>query len=279
MKLTQYLIITCFFISCHQPKQSTALSRSIRGGWQGTIKNAVTYTNPNIFFYFEEDSLCTISDYRFTDFHFSLDHDTVTIESFDTVDNYSLYQYIILKQTNNELVLISSASDRNPADTIAFKKIHKKNTIKPSAIYFASSGCFGTCPSMYLEIDTLRNIAFYGETYTKQSGGFRSKLSAAEYETILNMISNLPIDLLKDYYEAPWTDDQTRGIAIESAGKMLKSTAYGSFNEPVELTMLLNKLMNIYHHLPLQPDTSITFDYFLKRSTKDIIFYPVKPKD
>jgi hypothetical protein len=279
MKLTLYLLIACFFISCHQPKQLTGLSRSLRGGWQGTIKNADTYSNPNIFLYFEEDSLCTISDYRFTDFHFSLDHDTVTIESFDTLNNYWLYQYTILKITENSMVLFSHPSDRHPADTIAFKKIHKKNTIKPSAIYFASSGCFGTCPSMYLEIDALRNVAFYGESHTKQSGGFRSKLSAAEYETILNQINNLPVDSLKDYYEAPWTDVQASGIAIESAGKLIKSTAYGSFDEPVELTMLLNKLMNIYQHVSLQPDTSITIDYFLKRPTKDIIFYPVKPKD
>ncbi len=278
MEKTLYLIIGCFFFSCHQQKQLTGLATSIKGEWQGTLKHVDDFENRNIFFCFE-DSLCTISDYRFTDFKYYLDHDTVIIESIDTINNYFLYQYTILKRTGNSLILLSPATDRDPADTITFKKIHKKNTITPSAIYFASSACFGTCPEMYLEIDSARNVLFYGEQFTEKVSGFRGKIDKVEYETILNQINNLPVDSLKDYFSELGSDVQTRGVAIESAGKLIKSTAYGSYNEPVELTMLLNKLMNLYLHLPLQADTTVTRDYFSNRPTKDLIFYPMKRED
>jgi len=37
------------------------------------------------------------------------------------------------------------------------------------------------------------------------------------------------------------TDAQTRAVAIEAGGKLIKSTVYGSEKEPVELSILLNR--------------------------------------
>jgi hypothetical protein len=161
--------------------------------------------------------------------------------------------------------LFSDSSDGIPADTIALKKIDKKNTIKPAAIYFASGACFGACPTMYFEIDSARNFTFYGDRFAEPKGGQRGKISVAEYETILNQINKLPLDSMKEFYRAGYTDAQTRGIAIEAGGKLIKSTVYGSEQEPVELTILLNKLIHVYEHVPLQADTTVTLDYFSKQ--------------
>jgi hypothetical protein len=272
MKQTVYLIIGCLFFSCQAQKQITGPSfSSIKGGWKGTIKNAGDYYNHNRWLWFE-DSLCTDSQMWWSnDLTYYINHDTILINSTD--------KYAILKLTSDSLVLLSAASNGKPADTVVLNKIHKKNTIKPSVIYFASSACFGTCPEMYLEIDAGHNVAFYGVQFTEKEGGFRCKISAAEYKTILNQINNLPVDSLKDYYSELGSDAQTRGVAIESAGKLIKSTAYGTYSEPVELNILLNKLMNIYQYLPLQADTTVTRDYFLKRPTNDLIFYPMKKED
>jgi hypothetical protein len=169
-----------------------------------------------------------------------------------------------MKLTSDSLVLFSDSADGIPADTIALKKIEKKNTIQPTAIYFASSACFGACPTMYFEIDAARNLTFYGDRFTEPKGGSRGKVSAAEYETILNLINKLPVDSLKEFYRAGYTDAQTRGVAIEAGGKLIKSTVYGSEQEPVELSILLNKLIHVYEHASLQADTTVTLDYFSK---------------
>lgn len=262
MKHIALLSFICFLFGCRpqQQKQTQPPAPSIKCDWQGIIKNADTFRNINRYMSFE-DSLCTGTDWGFN-LKYYLNHDTVFIED-AARDNHPKYQYAILKLTNDSLVLLSPATKEKPADTVTLSKIRKKNTIKPSAIYFASSVCFGDCPSMYLKIDSSRTLAFFGEFFTDNVDGFSGKLTADQYETILDQINNLPVDSLKDFYHAPWTDDQTCGVAIESGGKLIKSTAYGSFKEPVELTILLDKLIDIYHQVSLHRDTTVTIDYFL----------------
>lgn len=261
MKPTMYLIATALFFSCQQQKQITAETSSLKGDWQGAIKNDFHARNRFISF---EDSICTNSQPWGNDLKYTINHDTLFIQSAPQDKYQQKYQYTILKLTNDSLVLFSDSTDGIPAETIALKKIEKKNTIQPSAIYFASGACFGTCPSMYFEIDSARNFTFYGDRFADPKGGSRGKLSVAEYESILNQINKLPLDSMQEFYRAGYTDAQTRAVAIEAGGKLIKSTVYGSEKEPVELSILLNKLMHVYEHVSLQADTTVTLDYFSK---------------
>jgi hypothetical protein len=261
MKQTMYLLVTALIFSCQQQKQITTEATSIKGDWQGEIKNDSHKHSRFISF---EDSVCTNSQPWGNNLKYTINHDTIFIESAPQDKYQQKYQYLILKHTNDSLVLFADSTDGIPAETIALKKIEKKNTIKPAAIYFASGACFGTCPSMYFEIDSARNFTFYGDRFTEPKGGFRGKVSAAEYESILKQINQLPVDSLKEFYRAGYTDAQTRGVAIAAGGKLIKSTVYGSEQEPVELSMLLNKLLHVYEHVSLQADTTVTRDYFSK---------------
>jgi hypothetical protein len=261
MKQTMYLLVASLFFSCQQQKQITTAAPSIRGDWKGEIKN--DFHNRSRFLSFE-DSVVTNSQPWGNDLKYTINHDTIYIESAPQDKYQQKYQYTIMKLTSDSLVLFSDSADGIPADTIALKKIEKKNTIQPTAIYFASSACFGACPTMYFEIDAARNLTFYGDRFTEPKGGSRGKVSAAEYETILNLINKLPVDSLKEFYRAGYTDAQTRGVAIEAGGKLIKSTVYGSEQEPVELSILLNKLIHVYEHASLQADTTVTLDYFSK---------------
>jgi hypothetical protein len=261
MKQTMYLLVAALFFSCQQQKQITTETHSIKGDWQGEIKN--DFHNRSRFLSFE-DSICTNSQPWGNNLKYTINHDTIYIESAPQDKYKQKYQYTILTLTNDSLVLFADSTDGIPADTIALAKIAKKNTLTPSAIYFASGACFGTCPTMYFEIDSARNFTFFGDRFTEPKGGMRGKISAAEYESILNQINQLPVDSLKEFYRAGYTDAQTRGVAIEAGGKLIKSTVYGSEQEPVELSMLLNKLMHVYEHVSLQADTTVTLDYFSK---------------
>ncbi|MBO9200442.1 MULTISPECIES: DUF6438 domain-containing protein [Niastella] len=261
MKQTMYLLVAAFLFSCQQQKQITTETPSIKGDWQGEIKNDFHKRSRFISF---QDSVCTNSQPWGNDLKYTINHDTIFIQSAPQDKYQQKYQYTILKLTADSLVLFADSTDGIPAETIAFTKITKKNTVKPTAIYFASGACFGTCPSMYFQIDSARNLTFFGERFADPKGGSRGKISEAEYESILNQINQLPVDSLKEFYRAGYTDAQTRGVAIEAGGKLIKSTVYGSEQEPVELSMLMNKLMHVYEHVTLTPDSTVTLDYFSK---------------
>jgi hypothetical protein len=263
MERALYIILGVLFFSCQWQKPIEPPAPSIKGDWQGTIKyeDPFAYRNNNRYLSFE-DSLCTNSMPWGANLKYYIKHDTVFFESAVVNKDYQKYQYAILKLTSDSLILLSPATSVDAADTIVLSRIRKKNSILPSAIYFASSSCFGSCPVVHFKIDSLHNFTYFGSFFTDPVGGHSGKISAAEYETILNQINNLPLDSLKSYYRAPWTDDRTLGVAIEAGGQLIKSAAYGNYKEPIELTILLDKLINTYKHIPLSYDTTVTIEYF-----------------
>jgi hypothetical protein len=184
--------------------------------------------------------------------------------------------FTIARLTADSLVMLSGKRQK---DTIRYSKIHPKNNITPAAIYFASSGCFGSCPVMHLEIDSNRNIRYYGESFTSKTQGHKGKLSETEYNSIISKIRNLPVDSLKEYYACSHTDDETLGIAIAHDNKIIRSSAYGHEEEPMELYILLTHLQNLYKQIHLQPDSSVKKDNFIRnpqlKSMTDLLVPPI----
>jgi hypothetical protein len=251
MKQTLLLIFGWLLLSCQQQKQIAAIipsfKQKLKGDWH--LVQPKGYKN---FLCFENDSFCLNTG---VPRKYHINHDTLFSEN-----KYNKYQDVILKLTNDSLVLLSPATSKEPADTAVYKKIIKKNTIVPTAICYASSR-----PGIYLVIDAEGNVIFYGESFEERRGGFRGKLSAAQYAVILKQVNNLPVDSLKDFYcQVYASDSPTRGIAIETAGKLLKSTVYGFDKEPVELDILIFKLRSLHQQVSLQADTTVTIDYFRK---------------
>ncbi|HEY8895813.1 MAG TPA: DUF6438 domain-containing protein [Niastella sp.] len=248
----------CIIISCTMRKPESNYTQLIKGDWLGQ-KQPEGFEHDQTEFLSFEDSTC----------HAPFMHDVIKYE----ILQGALYlttekedkkgprnKFTIVKLTADSLVLFSGKKQQN---TIRYSKIHPKNTITPAAIYFASSGCYGSCPIMNLEIDSNRNVRFYGDRYTSITGGYKGKLSKTVYNSIINKVRNLPVDSLKEFYSASWTDDETLGIAIAYGNKVIRLAAYGHEEEPIELYILLTQLKNLYKEINLQPDASVRKEDFI----------------
>lgn len=264
MKQIILLLVVSACFSCRQQPAGNHYADLIKGDWVELIDTSDhEHSQPN--YLCVEDSIFVggWSDF----FSYRLVADTIYTKLLPKEDSWSndsvTHRYTIVKLTADTLVMQFAQKDTTDK-TVILSKIHPKNNITPSTIYFASTGCFGECPAMYLEIDSSRNIRFYGDYYTSKKGGYRGKLPKAYYEAILSKIRELPLNTLKRLYIANWTDDATYGVNITNGDSSILSSAYGHDQEPIELHILFRRLLNVYKYVDMQPDTSVNKDYFLQ---------------
>ena len=142
-------------------------------------------------------------------------------------------------------------------------KIKPQNSVTPAKVYFASSGCFGSCPAMFLTVDSNRNIQFYGTAYTNLKGGYNGTIPLKEYELLLEKVRSLNLVALQKHYDAGWSDDQTCGISIITPGKTIRTAVYGYDKEPVELRILLNYMMQLYQYCDLKKNNLTESEFFM----------------
>lgn len=264
----------CILISCTMRKPDNGYAQLIKGDWLGQRQSEGFEHDQTDFLSFEEDSTCTIL-FDHDGYWYKILEDTLYIRSMKS-ERIPPAIFAIAKLTKDSLILLSGKRHQN---TTRYAKAHPKNNIKPTAIYFASSGCFGSCPILYLEIDSNRTIRYYGDSYTSKTDGYKGKLSETEYNSIISKIRNLPVDSLKEYYACSHTDDETLGIAIAHDNKITRSTAYGHEAEPMELYILLTYLQNLYKQIHLQPDSTVKKENFISnpqlKSMNDLLVPPV----
>jgi hypothetical protein len=263
IKHTTFLLsFICFLISCHTQVDKSYSTDLLKGDWIGSEQSQGNSQNYTTFICFDDSTCLTSLSMRNGDIKYEIRKDTLCINGQANTKAIQLIRYIIVKLTTDSLVLRSAMSYQ---DTLQFLKVRTKNNITPAAIYFASSGCFGECPIMSLEIDSSRNIRYYGDRHTSITGGFSGRISEYEYNSIINKIRHLPIDSLHTFYETQSTDQETLGVSIVHGNKVTRSSAYGHDQEPMELHILFGKLINLYKHASLKSDTSVNQNYFLSK--------------
>jgi hypothetical protein len=147
--------------------------------------------------------------------------------------------------------------EKQDVERIELARIKKKNEAAIQRIGFYSTICYGYCPAMYFEIDSVGNFFFNGRRYTENEGLFSGKISTKQYERIQNKVNNIELDSLKLFYMANWTDDQTCGVYIQTKEKTYESSAYGYHKEPLALRMLFHELMELYREIDLVEDTTV----------------------
>jgi hypothetical protein len=250
------LLFICILISCGIKNNKGDFAQLIKGDWLGQQQSDGFEHDLTEFLLFE-DSTCRIA-FQHDLLGYEILEDTLYIKSLKNM-KAPVDRLTIGKLTTDSLVLLLG---RKQQDTTIYTKVRPKNNITPAAIYFASSGCFG-CSMTKLEIDSNRNIRFYGNSQGLITGGYKGKLSETEYNTIISKIRNLPVDSLKEFYEESGTDLQTLGIAIAHDNKVTRSSVYGDEAVPIELNILLIKLKNLSQALHLQPDSSVKKDHFI----------------
>lgn len=113
-----------------------------------------------------------------------------------TLDN------LTLKPITDETKKLFDHYENKEFDKIQLTKIKSQFNWKTERIGFYSTGCFGTCPSMYLEIDSVGNILFNGKYYTEKEGLYFGKLSANQLEIIISEVNSIAFNSLKKMYSA-----------------------------------------------------------------------------
>ncbi|OQP61029.1 hypothetical protein A3860_04735 [Niastella vici] len=252
-KLFALLSFSCFLFACHPQKDQNNFADLIKGDWVGPDESKENSHNETKFISFD-DSTCRIS-FGGGALKYEIEKDTFYIESPDGDPISNMAKYTIAKLTTDSLVLLPTMSWQ---DTFHFSKIHPKNIITPTTIYFTS-------PNISFEIDSSRNVRIYGELEMDtlgvmyiSKGGFSGRISENEYNSIISKIRNIQVDSLQQGYEAEWSNDQTLGVAFAHGNTATMSAAYGHHKEPIELHLLFGKLMNVYKEMNKQPDSSVT---------------------
>lgn len=283
-----FLIILCLLLSifgCSNPEPPT--HEKLSGNWVSTPSLGCGLSSPSIFTF--QDTTCSYLN-AFGEFtRYWLKGDTLLIREMTTHARNStfggkiMFKFLIVSLSSDTLTLLPASKETqtliqpHPGASIQPEKFRKITTDfdwNIGRIAFYSSQCYGTCPSMYLEIDTIGTLLFHGRHFTEKEGFFRGEISAKEFQSLKSLIDQVPLDSLKNYYDAPWTDDQTCGIRIEKEGKMIESNVYGFDAEPVEFRILIHRLQELYKKVVLEPDSTVQEQF----AFQDFRGYPKPPK-
>ncbi len=271
------LIIGLFGCSQNQTKNDIFISKQINGQWKTEYFNGDWKKTTFIFTF--QDSNCSYL-YPWGEFStYWINGDTLYIKErirkrrnnigggkliFKFLIDSITANALFLKPTNDKTKeLFNYYKDQN-FEILKLIRIVKQNDWAIERIGFYSTGCFGTCPSMYLEIDSIGNLLFNGKYYTEKEGLFSGKICKKEFDIIKSEINNIQLDSLKSFYSANWTDDQTCGVTIKTKNKTYESNAYGFDKEPIELRILFHRLMELYKNIELKKDTTISEKFEFK---------------
>lgn len=191
------------------------------------------------------------------------------------IDSLTL-ENLTLKPITDETKKLFDHYKNHVFDKIQLTKIKSQFDWKTERIGFYSSGCYGTCPSMDLEIDSEGNLFFIGRIYTEKQGFYSGKLSSNEFEIIKSQINSIELDSLKKSYSANWTDGQTCGIMIKTIDTTFESSAYGFDKVPIELIILFHRLMELYKNVELKKDSTIQEKFEFKGFLSSEYIIPIK---
>ena len=280
MKLTLTILVFLICLSCSESAEKNSVPSNyelLQGDWT-TEKHPREYFGVNQFSFNVNDSMFTMFSTYSDSSKFKIQGNLLTVlDSSDTYYMGTRQKYEIVELTDTDLTLVAKSNNVKKrlksydwnSDTLKFKKITKKNDLVPTKIRFSSSGCFGSCPRLKLTVDDSRTIKFYGLGFTSIEGPYSGEISEREYDLILKQINQIDLDSLKTGYSASWTDDQTRSVTIETSDSTIKTYAYGTYLEPVELTILLDNLIDLYKRSDLKPDDSFHRDSSMRNYFKE----------
>ncbi len=260
----------------------------IIGDWVSTTSNSSNAEKKLVFSF--KTGICSFLTPFGPFARYSVNQDTIIIiqnigkhtkyDQFET----KMYRFYISVLARKKLVLIPDQAtaerffkykNKSAKDSIVLTRIPRKFNHKLVRIGFFSSECYGSCPSMYLEIDSMGIMRFAGKKFTEILGYYSGKLNDNQLQNLKMKLKAIDLDQIKNAYTAPWTDDQTCIIRIETINFTVESTIYGYGQEPVELRFLIHELMEIYRFVHLKKDASRIFKFHYNDLAE--IKYPPPP--
>jgi hypothetical protein len=113
----------------------------------------------------------------------------------------TLYHFNCKFINNDSLILkldkVIGMNLSNPKEEYIFKRKSslKKNNINFQSIFFRGTTCFGSCPKMRIEIDSLGNAKFKGEKYTKPFiGNYKGKLTKKQLQSLIDILNRSELE-------------------------------------------------------------------------------------
>ena len=147
----------------------------------------------------------------------------------------------------------------NDTDQYVFvtEKLLYKTDLDFNKLYFSSTPCYGTCPSMEFEIDSIGNIVFLGKMNTgKYKGKYSGKLTNNQFAELQEILKSSALDYFPEQLsggiDAP---DYTLFFSYNGKIKVVKGGhAYPYFSKP-----LFDFLLSIYKEIKMKKTKNIEF--------------------
>lgn len=133
------------------------------------------------------------------------------------------------------------------------------STLRFNGLYFSSSTCYGSCPSMEFEIDSLGNINFEGRMNTgKFKGNFLGKLTNEQLDSFIDLLKSSALDYMPEQLVGG-IDFPNYNLIILYNGKRKEIKGghrYPFFNKP-----LYKFLLSIYKVTEMKKTKEIEFKF------------------
>ena len=134
-----------------------------------------------------------------------------------------------------------------------FKTNYKLNPTETyDKIIVSSSGCYGTCPIMDIELNKNGTVYYLGENYNLINGSYISKISESEYNSIEEAFKKSNILKLDNHYSAPITDLNTITVTLVKNDRIIKTISDYAGQAPNEFIMAYRKAMYVYQKVKLE---------------------------
>lgn len=258
--LISKLLITVFFFGCNKPEKKTDFKQALQGDWI-TPRTPKTGSKSVPVFSFRG------CQHRFSHSSlkpYSLSFDTLSINTYG--DN-SHYTFKILRADQDSLflqVLPSKSGKRftffeayDELDTFKLVKVKPKHKAKIRRIGFYSTACFGECPSMHFELDSIGNMLFWGKEFTNREGLFSGKITDSALVQIKRSIHNVPLDSQCQSHIAWATDCPTYGLKLITKSEEYEIEFHCNEYMHPEIHFLMEDLLELYRSADLKIDSTI----------------------
>lgn len=211
---------------------------------------------------------------------FRLSHDTVRIVnisylviSADSMEKQEslVFEGIVTKHTKDSLVFKrlrgyfplkyrNTTLHYNNSDKFIFynEELLKKNNQRLEELSFSNSSCYGKCPEIACEIDSNRNIKFYGGSFAEKKGFYFGTVKIDYFNKLNNILSYVNLEKDSTIFPVP-IDAPANEIRIKTNNKTCYFTGTGHYY-PNKLFQLYILLLEVAQNSKLQA-TKDTFNF------------------
>lgn len=153
--------------------------------------------------------------------------------------------------------------NENDIYTLVSKTTLYDTDMEFNRLYFSSTPCYGTCPSMEYEIDSLGNLYFIGKMNTgRYKGNFYGTLTSEQFDDFVEILKSNALDNIPEKLGGG-IDAPDYNLIISYNGKTKKITgghAYPYFNKS-----LFGYLLTIFEEVKMKKAKEINFKLTTKK--------------